>query len=349
MAKFWRSHRITICLLLCLLLLGGDSLDISSNTGDKDQPILSVDAFFDKLDTINDLNQLVKILGTCERLQQLKFVREQLNLRSDQQQLVDQEHQELIIKLYRQLFGLSSSYNLKKDLTASKTINSLLQKFTPDELLDQFQNHLPSPNDIIAPRRSSYRERLAGFATFTNIIWAISIFLLVSSIASLFIALNLFALIQKIILWVPIAFWEFLAHTTCFSIIYYAGSYDINTSHRNYITLTGCLLWYPAWLWFFSRRESILRQNSPENYTIKVLIVIYVIVAIQYQSHVIGTLAVYVMLASLGFSGHCTSPGILGTYLHTQHRHLQYKMVSAFRDRRIFLVYVCVPYRVIDR
>ncbi|CAJ0885430.1 17177_t:CDS:2 [Entrophospora sp. SA101] len=42
MAKFWRSHRITICLLLCLLLLGGDSLDISSNTGDKDQPILSV-------------------------------------------------------------------------------------------------------------------------------------------------------------------------------------------------------------------------------------------------------------------------------------------------------------------
>ncbi|CAJ0649641.1 4215_t:CDS:2 [Entrophospora sp. SA101] len=65
MAKFWRSHRITICLLLCLLLLGGDSLDISSNTGDKDQPILSVDAFFDKLDTINDLNQLVATVEIC--------------------------------------------------------------------------------------------------------------------------------------------------------------------------------------------------------------------------------------------------------------------------------------------
>jgi hypothetical protein len=303
MTKFWHNHQIKIYLLLCLLLFCGNAL--ASSKSNTDQQIPSVDAFFDRLGTINDPIQLVNILGTCERLQQLKFVQEQLNLRLDQQQLVDQEHQELIIKLYRQLFGLSNSYNVKKDQAASKVISSLLQKFTPDELLHQFQNNLPLPNDKIAPRESSYYERLMGFVTFINIIWAMSIFLFVFSLASLIKALNLYELLRKIINCVPTIFWEFLAHTTCFSIIYRAKDYNVGSSRRNYIALTGCLLWFPVWLWFFSLRKSTFCQflnRKPDNLALKVMVVICATTATIYQSHVIGTLTLQVMLALLGFS-----------------------------------------------
>ncbi|CAG8685972.1 14148_t:CDS:2, partial [Dentiscutata heterogama] len=163
-----------------------------SSDATNDKPT-SVNAFFDHLSNIKDPIQFIKVLETFGRLKQLTFVREELRLQPSQHKLVAREHQELLINLYRQLFGLSKYYNIENDLTASEVINSLLQQFIPDELLDQLQSHLPSPDDIIAPRKQSYHE------------------------------------------------------------LFNARIYDVGTSRRDYIALTGCILWAPLWFWSFLR------------------------------------------------------------------------------------------------
>ncbi|CAG8721014.1 5109_t:CDS:2 [Cetraspora pellucida] len=265
----------TTCIFICLFLLFGSAHSIFSSEDDdaaNNQPT-SVKTFFDRLRNLKDPIQYVKVLGTIERLKQMTFVREELRLQASQQQLVAQEQQELLMNLYRQLFGLSRYYNIKKDLTASKVINSLLQHFIPDELLDQLQNHLPFPDDVIAPRQPNYHERLAGFISFTNIIWFISISLFVISITILF-RNWIFPLILDFIYWVPVFCWEFLAHIICFFIIFNARIYDVGTSRRDYIALTGCILWSPLWLWTFSRQMLDLDQSY--RYTQRTLAHMYI-------------------------------------------------------------------------
>ena len=87
MTRLFHNKRMTTCLILCFLFLATDALDIFSSKVDnttENEPLTLVDAFFAQLDTISDPIQLTRVLGTFERLQQLKFIREQLKLRSDQ-------------------------------------------------------------------------------------------------------------------------------------------------------------------------------------------------------------------------------------------------------------------------
>ncbi|KAF0554318.1 hypothetical protein F8M41_019400 [Gigaspora margarita] len=299
--KFLHKRRVTIFILICLFLLIRNVHSIFSSDNTTNDKQISTNAFFNHLSNLKDPFRFIKVIGTFERLKQLTLIQDQLRLQPDQRQIAAQEHQELLINLYRQLFGLSKYYNIEKDLTASEVINSLLQHFTPDELLDQLQSNLPSPDDIIAPRQPGYHERFAGFVTFTNIIWFISISLFVYSLTVLF-KISIFPLILEFIYWIPVSFWEFLAHIICLFIIFNARIYDVGTPRRDYIALTGCIIWAPLWLWSFKRRTS--DYDKSYRFTTRILFVIYAFVAIQYQINILGTLTIYLLLSVLGFSGH---------------------------------------------
>src|SRR5205085_10077209 len=88
--------------------------------------------------------------------------------------------------------------------------------------------------------------------------------LLFAFCATVLFQISLWPLILQIVIWFPIIFWESIAHSICLLIIYHARIYDVGTSRRDYIALTGCILWAPVWLWSFARRD-------PTSDTVKLL------------------------------------------------------------------------------
>lgn len=147
--------------------------------------------------------------------------------------------------------------------------------------------------------------KIKGFFTFVNVIWLIAIILLITAVGWL-IALYVVPVIKEI----PATVVEILIYLASLAFIYAASLFVDHVAE--YIALTGCLgvvgaLSFTHYLHFIRDGRYINwrgRNTDLQFLTVysAILLVVWSIVAVLYQSTMIGFLAVIALQALIGFS-----------------------------------------------
>jgi hypothetical protein len=177
---------------------------------------------------------------------------------------------------------------------ASHILGTPVERVQLLRLLDRLDRSQPAEDLGI-------QQRFKGFLTFVNIIWVLSSILLVIALAWL-TKLYLLPILKRI----PAVVYERLVYIVCW--VFIIGAYRFAKGIDQFIALPGCLGLVGAMTFSHTlhkdRLEKFFKRNRLDPFTVNsfILFLIWMVVAIIYQSSLIAFIAVIALEAFLGFS-----------------------------------------------
>lgn len=149
----------------------------------------------------------------------------------------------------------------------------------------------PSPAPTM---RLTRLQKFAGFITFVNIAWLVAIIIGVLSL--LYLLRDLITWLVKLFVDIPVVVYEVICYLGSIGLIAFASTLGSGTA--SYVALTGCLLLGGAVAFTATRRN----WNSVEGIAL-FLFLVWGVVAMYFESSLIGFFSVIALMTSLGFSG----------------------------------------------
>ncbi|RUS35503.1 hypothetical protein BC938DRAFT_482038 [Jimgerdemannia flammicorona] len=231
------------------------------------------------------------IHGLINQLDELRWVANNLGLTSAQ---LIQEQNRILGLIYRACYPNDSP-------TAEAAFLSPID-YNLDHVVLLLKSGFPSYDWILVSSELSYMRRVSGFITFINILWFVAVALFALSVVILFEVHHVFDLIRRLFLMVPVIVWELLGHLICLAVMAGSRYWPAGDSRRDYVMLTGCLLW--GALYTFSRRRWEGGEIFGE------VAIVYAFVALYCEVGIVGTLTVLLLMVHFGFRGYVSWWGV---------------------------------------